>query len=130
MSAVLMPTFDTLDAHTLIDGMDDAALDHLDFGVIGIDGAGLVRRYNEPESRMAGLSSHRVLGHSMFTVVAPCMNNYMVAQRLDDAAARGEALDATIDYVLTLRMKPVKVKLRLLAGAGAAMRYVFVLRPS
>jgi hypothetical protein len=35
-----------------------------------------------------------------------------------------------IDYVLTLRMRPVKVKLRLLAGKGQTMRYVLVERPS
>jgi len=56
------------------------------------------------------------------------MNNFMVAQRFDDAAAAGQALDATIDYVLTLRMRPVKVRLRLLAGTGDSMRFVLVER--
>ena len=37
-------------------------------------------------------------------------------------------LDDTIDYVLTLRMRPIKVKLRLLASAGGAHRYVLVQR--
>ncbi len=36
--------------------LSDADLDALEFGVIGIDAAGLVRRYNTWESRMAGLS--------------------------------------------------------------------------
>ena len=107
----------------------DADLDALEFGVIGIDAAGVVRRYNALESRLAGLSPQRVLGHPFFTVVAPCMNNFMVAQRFEDAAASGSPLDATIDYVLTLRMRPVKVKLRLLSQPGDAMRYVLVLRP-
>ena len=56
------------------------------------------------------------------------MNNFMVAQRFDDAAANGSALDVTIDYVLTLRMRPTKVALRLLALPGQAMRYVLVHR--
>lgn len=106
----------------------DAALDALNFGVIGFDADTVVRRYNSWESRAAGLSPQRVLGHPLFTVVAPCMNNFMVAQRFEDAAAAGDALDATIDYVLTLRMRPVKVKLRLLAAPGTAMRYVLVER--
>ena len=76
------------------------------------------------------LSPQRVLGHSLFTVVAPCMNNFMVAQRFEDAAAAGEPLDAVVDYVLTLRMRPVKVKLRLLALPGQAMRYVLIERPA
>jgi photoactive yellow protein len=128
MSAVLTLSFGAADLLPAIDSMDDDALDALDFGVIGVDAAGLVRRYNALESRMAGLSPQRVLGQPMFTAVAPCMNNYMVAQRLDDAAMHGEPLDATIDYVLTLRMKPVKVKLRLLAAPSAALRYVLVQR--
>lgn len=106
----------------------DDELDALDFGVIGFDSDGNVRSYNRFESQAAGLSAPRVVGHGLFTVVAPCMNNYLVAQRFDDAQAGGMALDATIDYVLTLRMRPVKVKLRLLAAPGGALRYVLVQR--
>ena len=108
----------------------DIELDALEFGVIGFDAEGVVRTYNTCESKSAGLSVDRIKGQSMFTVVAPCMNNYLVSQRFDDAATSGGALDATIDYVLTLRMRPVKVKLRLLAEPGAAMRFVLVLRRS
>ena len=108
--------------------LDDAELDALDFGVIGFDAEGVVRAYNVYESRAAGLSRQRVVGFPLFAVVAPCMNYFMVAQRFDDASAAGEALDATIDYVLTLRMRPVKVRLRLLASPGAGTRYVLVHR--
>lgn len=106
----------------------DAELDGLDFGVIGMDDAARVTRYNRFESIAAGLSPDRVLGHALFTVVAPCMNNFMIAQRFDDAQQDGSALDDTIDYVLTLRMRPIKVKLRLLARPGSALRYVLVHR--
>ena len=113
-----------------LDALSDVELDSLEFGVIGFDAATVVQRYNSFESRCAGLSPQRVLGHPLFTTVAPCMNNFMVAQRFDDAAASGIALDATIDYVLTLRMRPVKVQLRLLADPQSTMRYVLVLRPA
>lgn len=106
----------------------DAELDGLDFGVIGMDDASHVTRYNRFESAAAGLSPDRVLGHALFTVVAPCMNNFMIAQRFEDAQQDGSALDETINYVLTLRMRPVKVKLRLLARPGSALRYVLVHR--
>jgi photoactive yellow protein len=105
-------------------------LDALDFGVIGFDNDTVVRLYNAFESKAAGLAPPRVLGQPLFTVVAPCMNNFMVAQRFDDALDAGEALDATIDYVLTLRMRPVKVALRLIASPGSATRYVLVNRLS
>jgi len=108
--------------------LDAADLDALGFGVIGFDSGGAVRRYNRFESAAAGLSPERVLGQNLFSVVAPCMNNFMVAQRFEDAQAGGAILDETIDYVLTLRMRPVKVRLRLLARPGAALRYVLVRR--
>ena len=108
--------------------LNAAELDTLEFGVIGIGfGADtVVCDYNALESRMAGLSKERVIGHPLFTVVAPCMNNYMVAQRFEDAT--GQALDLTMDYVLTLRMRPVKVQLRLLASPRAERRFVLVNR--
>jgi hypothetical protein len=53
----------------------------------------------------------------------------MVAQRFEDAAADGATLDAIINYVLTFRMRPVNVQLRLLALPGVALRYVLVKRP-
>lgn len=122
------PAFDSPGLVERLDILTDAELDELDFGVIGFDAGGVVRRYNTFESRAAGLSSPRVVGHALFTVVAPCMNNYLVAQLFEDAAAQGLALDATIDYVLTLRMRPIKVRLRLLAAPSAAHRYVLVQR--
>ena len=108
--------------------LDMAALDALEFGVIGIDAEGVVRDYNAFESKLAGLSKDRVVGHPLFTVVAPCMNNFMVAHRFEEAASAAAVLDVTVDYVLTLRMRPVKVKLRLLARPGVARRYVLVNR--
>lgn len=122
--------FDASSLFSTIDGADAATLDQLAFGVIGFDAGGAVQRYSAVESKMAGLSPERVLGQPFFTVVAPCMNNYLVAQRFADAAESGQPLDATIDYVLTLRMRPTKVKLRLLSEPGATLRYVLVQRPS
>ncbi len=103
-------------------------IDALDFGVIGIDAQTMVRLYNAHEAKSAGLALERVLGNRLFTAVAPCMNNFMVAQRFEDAASAGTSLDATIDYVLTLRMRPVKVKMRLIAQPGHLLRYVLISR--
>ncbi len=121
-------TFADADLHNELDRQSDADLDALTFGVIGFDETGVVRRYNRFESQAAGLQSERVVGHPLFTAVAPCMNNFMVAQRFEDALASGTVLDATIDYTLTLRMRPVKVKLRLLASPDGESRYVLVHR--
>jgi photoactive yellow protein len=98
--------------------------DGLAFGVIGFDRDGDVDAYNSAESRLAGLAPSRVLGLPLFATVAQCMNNFMVAQRFEEEAE----LDATIPYVLTLRMRPTKVRLRLLATADIARRYVLIER--
>ena len=122
--AMTQHAFDQPDLFPSLAAESAEALDSLDFGVIGFDAETIVQQYNAFESRAAGLSPQRVLGQPLFTLVAPCMNNFMVAQRFEDAAQSGAALDETIDYVLTLRMRPIKVKLRLLAGAVPGMRYV------
>ena len=110
-----------------IEGIESAppgALDDLPFGVIGFGQDGLVQTYSAAESRMAGLSPDRVIGRHVFTAVAPCMNNYLVAQRFEDEPE----LDETIDYVLTLRMRPTMVKLRMLKSPGAQRRYILIQR--
>lgn len=109
-------------------GMDDAALNALNFGVIAFGLDGRVRRYNTFESQAAGLSRERVLDQDLFSVVAPCMNNFLVAQRFEDARESGEPLDDIIHYVLTLRMRPTKVQLRLLCAPQAELAYVLVHR--
>ncbi len=128
MSTAHAVSFSDASLQDELDRCSNHELDALDFGVIGIDAAGLVQRYNSFESKAAALSVQRVLGQPLFTVVAPCMNNFMVAQRFEDALAGGGTLDVTIDYVLTLRMRPVKVKLRLLAAPDGVSRYVLVQR--
>lgn len=128
MTFVTPLAFDAPGLGQQLDTASETQLDQLDFGVIAFDPDTIVTRYNATESQAAGLSPLRVLGQPLFTNVAPCMNNFMVAQRFEDAAEAGTELDATIDYVLTLRMRPVKVTLRLLAHPASATRYVLVAR--
>jgi photoactive yellow protein len=128
MQTIDLPTFDHTDLPVWLAQCTAEQLDALEFGVIGFDAEGVVRQYNRFESVASGLSPQRVLNAHLFTTVAPCMNNFMVAQRFEDAAATGAALDDIIGYVLTLRMRPTRVKLRLLAHPERAMRYVLVQR--
>lgn len=121
-------SFEQADLPVWLAGAAAETLEDVDFGVIGFDAAGMVTVYNSFESREAGLSPQQVLGRHLFNVVAPCMNNFMVAQRFEDAAQSQEPLDAIIDYVLTLRMRPVKVKLRLVATSTMPTRFVLVQR--
>jgi photoactive yellow protein len=107
-----------------LESMSAQGLDALAFGVVRMRPGGDVVAYNVWESKMAGLSKERVLARNFFSEVAPCTNNYMVAERF-----MGEPeLDATLDYVFTLRMKPTAVKLRLLKSATAEHMYLLVKR--
>jgi photoactive yellow protein len=130
MNAVTDLSFATPGLHARLAQLQPQDLDQLDFGLIGFDGETNVCQYNRAESEAAGLTPPRVLGQPLFTNVAPCLNNFLVAQRFEDAQDETSALDDTIDYVLTLRMRPIKVKLRLLAGPDSAVRYVLVQRKS
>lgn len=123
-----LASFEVASLHSVLETLADEQLDHLDFGVIGFDHHESVTRYNATESRLAGLTRERVVGQSLFSVVAPCMNNFLVAQRFQDAAAAAASLDDVIDYVLTLKMRPTKVRLRLLTSPDFASRYVVVQR--
>lgn len=107
-----------------LDGMDDARLDALPFGVVGLNAAGETAIYNATESSYAGLTRASVIGRPFFLAIGVCMNNFLVAQRLEDEPE----LDATIDYVLTFRMRPTPVKLRMLRTAAARHRFILLRR--
>ena len=116
----------TIESVTLADlqTMRSDVCDQLSFGVIGLDRSGIARLYNATEARLAGLAPDTVLGVGFFDAVAQCMNNYLVAQRFEDEAE----LDDVIPYVLTLRMRPTKVRMRLLASQSSPLRYVLIER--
>jgi photoactive yellow protein len=121
-------TFEQTDLLPILEGLDDTGLDSLDFGVIGFNSDNVVCRYNAYESRAAALAPEKALGLHVFTGLAQCMNNYLVAQRFDDSKSSGETLDVTIDYVLTWRMRPTKVKLRMLYSPEYPVQYVLLHR--
>ena len=103
-------------------------LNALDFGVIGFNNEGLVKVYNAYESKMTGLSYESVIDTDLFNAVAPCMNNFLVAQKFEDAAHVKAELDEIMDFVLTLKMKPTRVKLRLISSPQLPFNYVNILR--
>lgn len=107
-----------------LDRLTASEFDLLEFGVIGFDQDELVTVYNRYEAETAGLSPERVIGGNLFTAVAPCTNNYLVAERFRQEAT----LDEELDYVFTLRMRPTPVRLRLLVAPTALRRYMIVMR--
>ncbi|MEY8875731.1 MAG: PAS domain-containing protein [Leptothrix sp. (in: b-proteobacteria)] len=122
------PSFSSPDLWASLAALDDAGLDRLDFGVIGFSTNGRICHYNRTESASTGLTPARLMGRHVFEDVAQCMNNFMVAQRFEDARAAGHSLDVVIEYVLTWRMKPTRVTLRLLARPPATVQYLAIQR--
>ena len=114
--------------HAWLDAVGDDALDALPFGVIGLDSQGIVSRYSSFEARMAGHMQSEVIGRHFFEEIGRCMNNGLVAKRFDDAKARGEPLDAVLDYVFALRNEITPVKLRMLSTPDSPLRYLLVQR--
>jgi len=117
-----------IDHSSLLDDLENAdaqALDAADFGIVRMQTDGTVIAYNAYESRLSGLSAASVMGRCFFTDVAPCTNNFMVAERFSEPGA----LDAELNYVFTYRLKPTKVRLRLLRRAEATEQYLVTLKP-
>ena len=115
--------FETVVLHDL-ETMSEADRDALPFGVVGFAANTIVQVYNATEARMSGLDPATVVGVPFFDAVAQCMNNFMVAQRFEDEPE----IDDIFPYVLTLRMRPTRVRLRLLASAEMPRRYLLIER--
>jgi len=117
------PALDFRAADILVD-LGDATPDQLDdlsFGVVRMDRQGIVADYNRFESNLSGLTPDRVIGKNFFEQVAPCTNNFMVASRYSQ-----DSLDEQLDYVFTYKMKPTKVRLRLLKSPASGHQYLLV----
>lgn len=115
--------FDAISVDDL-ESMGGDARDALPFGVVGFGADTVVQTYNATEARMSGLDAATVIGVPFFDAVAQCMNNFMVAQRFEDEPE----IDDVIDYVLTLRMRPTPVRLRLIKAGSCARRYLLIQR--
>ena len=85
---------------------------------------GRVTLYNSYESALSGLKPESVAGRNYFEEVAPCTNNYILAQRFLDEPE----LDEVIPYVFSFRLKPTPVRLRMLKSAAAKSMYLLVER--
>ncbi len=107
-----------------LDAMTPEQVDVLPYGVVGLAVDGTTDLYNASEARLAGIMASTVIGWHYFSETAQCMNNFMVAQRFEDEPE----IDDIIDYVLTLRMRPTPVRLRLLKAPSVSRRYLLIER--
>lgn len=124
MLAVEMPSFDAPHIAAQLNCMSNGELDGLAFGVIEMNHQFKVLRYNTAQSRHSGVPSDRVIGQHFFRDAAPWANNVRVAGRY-----RLDSLDETIQYTLSLNMKPHSVTLRMLKPAYSDRMYLLVTWP-
>lgn len=121
-------SFEDLNILSVLNLLSDFEIDNLDFGVIGFNSDKIITVYNAYEAKWAGLEQASIMGSHIFDIVAPCMNNYLIAERLRCACQEGTSLDYMIEYVLTLRMRPTPVTLRVLSSLASATQFILVRR--
>lgn len=84
------------------DLLTEDELDGLPFGVIQLNPAGRVLRYNRAEAELAGMEPDRVIGRSFFTEIAPCTRVQRFYGAFLEGVAAG-ALDEIFPYEFEFR---------------------------
>ncbi len=119
-----MCEFNKKDIIYRLEKLGDDELDALDFGVIGFDKDTLIRRYNSREQELSGYNREHILGKALFSEVASCMNNHRVAHKF----LKEDEIDEVLPYLLSLKVRPVRVQLRLLKHPSSILSYVLIKR--
>ena len=104
-----------LDASALLEAADDMSsedLDGLPYGMIQLDAAGRILRFNAVESRLASLPQQQQIGRHFFTEVAPCTKVQAFYGRFREGVIR-ESLDTSFRFHFAFKQNPRDVMVRL-----------------
>lgn len=104
-----------------LENQTENSFNEVPFGVVKMNHKGEVTFYNKHESEITGVEPSTTIGKVFFTQVAPCTNNFMVAEKY-----KQDELDEELDYLFTYVTTPTKVRLRLLKSAQFAHQYMLV----
>jgi len=105
--------FDSATILKWLDEQPNEILDSLNFGLVKMSKNGTVVFYNKAEELITGVKSENTIGKHFFTQVAPCTNNFLVAEKFNNTY-----LDEQVQYIFTYITEPIPVQLRLLRGEG------------
>lgn len=119
----MVPKFDQDNIFELLEQYEAEDFNEFDYGVVRMDRSGNIKAYNSYNSDLAADDNKAVIGQNFFTQVAPCTNNFMVAEKYNKVETE---LDETLDYILTYRVKPAQVTLRLLAKNSKENQYLSI----
>ena len=123
-----LPLVDTDAADALLasaDEMTPAELDTLPYGMIQLDAAGRILKYNAVESRLASLPQEQAVGRQFFTEVAPCTKVQAFHGRFKEGVIR-ESLDATFQFHFAFKQQPRDVTVRLFYSRRTRSVWVMV----
>ncbi len=95
-----------------VDSISEAELDSLPFGVIQLNAAGTVLRYNSFEAGLSGLTPQKVVGKNFFTQVAPCTDLPQFHGRFRDGVASGK-LHCSFRFHFAFKESPCDVTITL-----------------
>ena len=108
----MIPTFNKINLIDWLDNHLEEMFESLPFGVVRMNYQGVVTSYNTCESELFGISKENAIGKNFFVQVAPCTNNFMIAEKFQK-----DLLDEVLPYMFTYITKPTPVILRLLKGS-------------
>jgi photoactive yellow protein len=109
------PLFNDSSLPEWLDLQSDEIYDTLNFGLVKMNYSGMITAYNVVLSELAGVSKEKALGKNFFIEIAPCTNNFMVAEKY-----KKDILDEVIQYMFTYITKPTPVELRLIKGKNGS----------
>jgi photoactive yellow protein len=94
------------------DTMSSEELDTLPYGMIQLDAAGRILKYNAVESRLAQLPQDTTIGRKFFSEVAPCTKVQQFYGQFKEGVLR-ESLDTTFQFHFAFKQNPRDVTVRL-----------------
>jgi photoactive yellow protein len=107
------------------DTMSSDELDRLPYGMIQLDAAGRIMKYNAVESRLAQLSQTATIGKKFFSEVAPCTKVQQFYGQFKEGVLR-ESLDSTFSFHFAFKQHPRDVTVRLFYSKRTRSVWVMV----
>lgn len=107
------------------DTMSADELDSLPYGMIQLDAAGRILKYNAVESRLAQLPQDTTVGKKFFSEIAPCTKVQQFYGQFKEGVLR-ESLDTTFSFHFAFKQNPRDVTVRLFYSKRTRSVWVMV----